>query len=136
MPKSKKTAAEKKPHWLSREMERFATPLITAVAISAIYFGFDYLVVEPEHQQTIRTVEQHEELINLLSQSVAQSSASIKSLATDRAGAVYGGATSAIARLEEQNRGKPFAEWDVEDQRLYEAAKTQLESAEQRLGIR
>lgn len=136
MGKTKKTSPVKKPHWLSREMERFATPLITAVAISAIYFGFDYLVVEPEHQQTIRTVEQHEELINLLSQSVAQSATSIKGLATDRAGAVYGGATSAIARLEEQNRGKPFVEWDVEDQRLYDAAKTQLESAEQRLGIR
>ncbi len=125
-----------KPHWLSREMERFATPLITAVAISAIYFGFDYLVVEPEHQQTIRTVEQHEELISLLSQSVAQQAGSITDLATDRAGAVYGGATTAIARLEQQNRGKPFNEWDVEDQRLYEAAKTQLESAEKRLGIR
>ncbi len=124
-----------KPHWLSREMERFATPILTAVAISAIYFGFDYMTTDPEHQQTIRTVEQHEELINLLSQSVAQSATSIKSLATDRAGAVYGGASRAIEGLEEKNRGVPFAEWEVADQRLYDAAKTQLASAEERLGI-
>ena len=124
-----------KPHWLSREMERFATPAITAALIGVGAFVWNILVTEPELAPVVRTVEQHEELINLLSQSVAQSSASIKSLATDRAGAVYGGATTAIARLEQKNRGQPFSAWDVEDQRLYDAAKTQLASAEQRLGI-
>jgi len=136
MGKTKKTSPVKKPHWLSREMERFATPIITAVAISAIYFGFDYLTTDPEIAPTIRTVKQHDELINLLSQSVAQQTSSIKSLATDRAGAVYGGATAAIERLEAANAGKPFDQWSVTDQRLYEAAETQLADAEKRLGIR
>ncbi len=137
MPKTKKTkvSKEKRPHWLSREVERFTTPVLTAVALGVIYFAYDWLVVEPEHAQTVRTVEQHEELLNLLSQSVAQQSKSITSLATDRAGAVYGGASRAIEQLEADNIDKPFDDWSVQDQRLYEAAMTQRDDAAKRLGI-
>ena len=136
MTAKKKPDKPKYPHWLSRNAERITTPILTAVGLSIIYFGYGWLVVEPEHEETKRRVEVQERLVELLTESVAQSSKSITQLATDRAGAVYGGSTAAIARLEQSNRGKPFDEWDTEDQRLYEAAKTQLRSAEERLGIR
>lgn len=136
MPKTKKTAAtEAESHWLSRGMERITTPVLTAAILGIGALTWNYLVTEPELTPVTRTVEQHKELISLLTQSVAQQSKSITDLATDRAGAVYGGATNAIERLEAANRSKPLIEWSVEDRRLYEAALTQQKSAAERLGI-
>lgn len=126
---------EKRPHWVSREVERFIAPVVTALVIAFIYFAVDYITTDPEIEPTVRTVKQHDELIRLLSESVAQQSSSITSLSRDRAGSVYGGASRAMENMEEKYTGVPFDQWDVGDRRLYLAAETQRNDAAKRLGI-
>lgn len=133
---------EEKPHWFSREKERVVNAAITACIIGAGIFIIDYVTVDPEHEETKLRVEQHEERLNqgdetiaLLTQSVAQQTISITGLAVDRAVTALSEATKTIVELEREHGAKPLTEWPEADRQLYVAAKAQLTSAEQRLGI-
>jgi hypothetical protein len=132
---------ESKAHWVSREVERFATPIITAVVISLIYFGVDFLVTEPELATREVRIEQNERLIVGLAENVVvltksnrAQTASINSLSSDRTAGIEKSSLIELERLETKNRGVPMDDWDVTDRRLYTLAESQLSKAIARSG--
>jgi len=123
-----------KPHWLSREVERFTMPVLTA-AILGIGAGiYNHFTTDPEHQTTIERVKQTERTQALLTENVAvltksnkQQAASINSLSGDRAAGIEKSSLLELERLESKNRGRPLDDWDATDLRLYKLAEKQLE---------
>jgi hypothetical protein len=130
------------PHWFSREKERVLNAALTAAIIGAGIFVVDYVTTDPEHEETILRVKQHEERLNqgdetiaLLTQSVAQQAISVTGLAVDRAVTALSEATKTVVELERDHGRKPLDDWPEADRQLYLAAKAQLASAEIRLGL-
>lgn len=130
------------PHWFSREKERVLNAALTAAIIGAGIFVIDYVTTDPEHEETKLRVKQHEERLNqgdetiaLLTQSVAQQAISVTGLAVDRAVTALSEATKTVVELERDHGRKALDDWPEADRQLYLAAKTQLASAEIRLGL-
>jgi len=130
------------PHWFSREKERVLNAAITAAIIGAGIFVIDYVTTDPEHEQTKLRVEQHEERLNqgdetiaLLTQSVATQTMSITGLAFDRAVIALKEGTKTVLELERTHGRKALDEWPEIDRQLYITSKAQVENAEMRIGM-
>ena len=130
------------PHWFSRAGERVVNAGLTAMIIGAGIFIIDYVTTDPEHAETKLRVEQHEERLNqgdqtiaLLTQSVATQTMSITGLAFDRAVIALKEGTKSILELERTHGRKPLEQWPEIDRQLYITSQAQVENAEMRIGM-
>lgn len=109
--------------------------VLTAFLIGAGAFLYSHFTTDPEHAVTQQTVKQHEETIELLTQSVAKQSISVTGLAIDRAVSALKEASKVKAQVEADNADSPPDEWTDIDRQLYLGALAQIKSAEERLGL-
>lgn len=113
--------------------DKVSSSVVTAIILGAGMFTWDYLTNDPE----LAIVQNQLDVLKVIaaqnSVSNTQQTASIKSLALDRAVPALKSSIATQTELTVKYQGAPLYEWSADDQALWAGADIQIANATTRL---